>query len=166
MEEYKDFVYAENTKNVDTEHITTQIKGLFIGTQKYFFFFPQEYTVFNHGHSSQKADNTTYTYQGKSVTEYVLDALFNLNEVHEFEELITNQLFNEIGESFKIFPIEDLSSFKVQAGFFGSGVIVRYKDTEYKGLNKFSATMVAISLGAKKKQIKSFYSTHPKFAAK
>ncbi|XOV65853.1 MAG: hypothetical protein ACFHU9_09465 [Fluviicola sp.] len=166
MQENIDYVFAENVKSVDKENIREIFTGLFVGTKDYFFFFPEKAQLHEQSYALDTITNTSFTYKGKSVPEYVLEVLSLLPKAKEFEEFVTGELMRESNGEIKVFPMSDLSEFKVQASVFGSGVNVRFANKEYSGMQKFTATPVAFKLGKKKKSIKAFYQNHPKIVAK
>ncbi len=166
MQENIDYVFAENVKSVNKENIREIFTGLFVGTRNYFFFFPEKAQLHEQSYTMDTITNTSYSYKGKSVPEYILEVLSLLPTVKEFEEFVTGEVQRESNGEIKIYAMDDLSEFKVQAGAFGSGVSVRFAEKQYSGLQKYAATPVAIKLGKKKKSIKAFYQNHPKIAAK
>lgn len=162
MKEYIDYVFVENAKTIGVKDFTEQVKGLFVGTKNYFFFFPEKATLFQPGYATDKITETTYTYMGKPVPEYVLERINEIKDVSNFELEITTSLKDDIGAWIRIFPMRDISEFKVNAGWFGSGIVARFNSESYSGIKKHSATPIALSFGKKKKLIKEFYSTHHK----
>ncbi len=165
MIENQDFVFVTKAKTVDPQNITEQITGLFVGTQNYFFFFPEKSYQFQSGYSSGTITHQNYTFGGEPIPKLILSKLSQCEEVEEFEAFVVSDLLPQMGSLIRVYPHSEISAFKVQAGWFSSGVVARLQGESYQGMKKFSGTLVALKLGHKKKEIKAFYSQHPKYQA-
>ena len=163
MIENQDFVFVENAKTLGTVNITEQITGLFTGTRDYFFFFPEKSYLFEQGYSSGTVTNTDYTYDGQPIPKLILAKLSQLETTQEFEDFVVSELQPSIGKLIRVYPLVDISEFKVHAKWLSSGVVARFQNQTYSGMKKLTATPVALKLGSKKKEIKAFYSDHPKY---
>ena len=166
MQEYIDYVFVEDTRTIGKENFMEQVKGLFVGTQNYFFFFPEKAELFEQTYSTSTVTKTTYTYDGKPVPEYILEQLNAMRSVREFEAFVTTELHGEMSEWIYIHSLEDISEFKVNANWMGSSIVARFNNKKYSGATKFTATPVVLTLGKKKKEIKAFYVNHPKCKSK
>ena len=115
MDEFQDFVFVPRAKTLGTENITEQVSGLFVGTYNHFYFFPESSFLFEKNYSSGTITDTQYSYQGQPIPKVVLAMLAQATSLEEFERFVFDELEPNLGPLIRIFSMEDISEFKVQA---------------------------------------------------
>lgn len=154
-----DYVIAENASAIGKESITDLVKGTFIGTKDYFFFVPSEKTSMEVHASGNTVQDQEFFYKGMKTADYLKSQLGKADSTKQIENEILNDIAPE-GEEISIVKIDETNRFKVQANFWGSGVIYNMRETRV-GWKPFS-----LKFGKKKKEIKSFYKSHVKYVEK
>lgn len=142
LEPYIDYVFSEKVTMVVNN-------GVFVGTQDYLFCIPSKLNDYGH----RTTTVTTFSFKGKEIKDAVCDIIKASKSKTELE-----RNFLELKEEFpemEVFDINELKSFKVQAGFLGSGIHVQ-KEGAW-GWSPFIQ-----SLGKEKKKIREFYVNNPK----
>lgn len=143
MIEFQDYVFVPKVNAIlDT--------GVFVGTQKYLFFFPLKIET----HEYRKIITTEFSFKGKLMDEALHEIIQLSKNINELEE----QLISMAEENHDVnwHKIDDLGSFKVEVNFFGSGIHTNISDRKV-GFKPFVQ-----KLGKNKKEIKAFYFNHPK----
>ena len=140
--QFKDYVISPNASMVMDQ-------GVFIGTQNYFFFLPSK----KESYSYNTVTTSEFSFKGKNIQEASLEIISNADSGDHLDKtlLSMSENFPEI----VFYKINDLSAFKLFAGFFGSGISVRLE-------GKKLWTPFVQKLGKDKKAIKQFYSQHSK----
>lgn len=141
---FKDFVFSGNVKMILDS-------GVFVGTQKYLFFIPSKLQAFE----GRKHTTTTFTYGDRPAIDVVADVIKASETVEELEKVLLEVSDNN--ENFIVHNLNDMDAFKVEANFLGSGINI--KPVGKRGFSHFVQ-----SLGKEKKEIKAFYSVHPKYS--
>lgn len=142
LQPFVDYVFSEKVSMIVND-------GVFVGTQDYFFCVPSKLNDYGY----KETTVTTFSFKGKEIKDAVMDIIKASKSKAELEKN-----FLDLKEDFpemEVFNMEDLKSFKVQAGFLGSGIHVQ-KEGAW-GWSPFVQ-----SLGKEKKQIREFYINHPK----
>ena len=139
---FKDYVFSPNADMI-------MDKGVFIGTKNYFYFLPSK----TESYSFNTITTSEFSFKGKNIEEAIVDIISKAESLDDLDQTLLSMI-KSFPESV-FYKIDDLSAFKVFAGFFGSGVSVRKE-------GKKLWTPFVTKLGKDKKQIKEFYSQHQK----
>jgi len=153
-----DYIIAEQANMIDLANFTKQIKCVFIGTKNYFFAIPYNMVDFRPGYHTNTTETTDMYHEGMPLQEFLLVKVKEPNlQVSDFEQFVINENFNGV----QIIDINnDINRFKVQANFWGSGII--YNKTERKvGWKPF-----VLRYKKEKQAVKDFYVNHPKYVVK
>lgn len=163
MMENIDYVYAENARTIDPEEITNKVVGLFLGTRNNFYFFKDlNKRLISRFDDNERPDNeimqTEYLVDGGTkLSDFILSKLREFGNIREFEKFIAAEILPQNRDAINLVSMDDVSEFKVQASWLGSGVVVRERGKSYEGVNKYSGTPFALKLGKKKGAVKKFY---------
>ncbi len=154
----QDYIVAEQANMIDMSNITNQIKCVFVGTKNYFFAIPYNMVDFRPGYKTNTTETTDMYYEGMPLQEFLLEKVKEPGlKVEDFEKFVIAEEFNDIQ---MININEDINRFKVQANFWGSGIM--YNKTERKvGWKPF-----VLRYKKEKQAVKDFYKTHPKYVEK
>lgn len=143
MENFKDYVFLPKVWMITDD-------GVFVGTKDFLFCIPSKQV----DHEYRKVTTTKFSFKGKEIKDAIEDIINESNDVKELEQNM-HDLINEFPEII-IYELAKLGSFKVQAGFLGSGIHVNEKP------GKFGYKPFIQKLGKDKLQVKAFYENHPK----
>lgn len=149
-----DYIVAEQANMIDYQNIMNQIKGVFIGTKNYFFAIPYNMVNYTPGYDVDTTETTDMYYEGMPLQEFLLEKVKEPRlTVEQFEQFVIDQKFNDI----QILNINtDLKKFKVQANFWGSGIMYNASDAK-RGWKLF-----VVKYKKEKQAVRDFYENHPK----
>jgi hypothetical protein len=158
MNLYHDYIIAEQANMIDLTNFTKQIKCVFIGTQNYFFAIPYNIIDFKPGYTVDTTETTDMYYEGMPLQEFLLEKVKESGlRVEDFERFVLDEKLSGV----QILDIKnDLNRFKVQANFWGSGIIYNREETKV-GWKPF-----VLRYKKEKKEVKQFYVNHPKYVSK
>lgn len=142
LQVFTDYVFVPKVSMITSN-------GVFVGTKNYVFCVPSKIV----DHEYRKVTTTKFSFKGKEIHEAVADIVQQSQTTQELEENLL-QLRDEFPEMTH-FNLNEVESFKVQAGFLGSGIHVQKAGK--RGWSPFIQ-----QLGKDKKAIQSFYADHPK----
>lgn len=142
LKAFKDYVYVPKTLMISSN-------GVFVGTKDYLFCFASKIVE----NEYSRITTTTFSFKGKEIYEAIADVIKESTDV----EMLEKTLLEVAAESSETtwFKLNDVESFKVQAGFMGSGIHV-------KKVGKFGWSPFIQKLGKDKKEIQEFYKNHSK----
>lgn len=143
MQNFRDFVFLP-----DVWMITDN--GSFVGTHNHLFCIPSKKEENNY----RSIKTTRFSLGGRPVPEALKELISSCKNTRELEEILleVKEKFPELNH----FDLNQVGAFKVQAGFLGSGIIVK------EGDGKFGYRPFIQRLGKQKKEVKAFYQNHPK----
>lgn len=142
LEPFLDYIFAEKVWMITDD-------GCFVGTQNYLFCIPSKLVE----HQYRKITTTKFSFKGKAIKDAVADLISASDTIKSLEKNLL-EMHQEFPEMI-IYDLEEVTSFKVQSGFLGSGIHV--KAAGKRGWSPFIQ-----KLGKEKKAIDSFYQSHPK----
>lgn len=140
--EFQDYVFLEKVWMMVDD-------GVFVGTQNYLFCIPSKQVE----HQYRKVTTTKFSFKGKEIKDAVRDIIAQSSNVEELENNLL-EVKTEFEEMI-VYNLNEVTSFKVQAGFLGSGIHV--KPAGKRGYSPFIQR-----IGSKKKEVYNFYKDHPK----
>lgn len=154
MNEDIDYILVEEANTVNYSAMMEQVKCVFIGTKKYFFVIPFNIVNFTPGYTTDTTETTEMYFAGMPLQEYLINKCAEKGQdITDFENYLIEQGFTGVN----IIDIEnDINQFKVQTGFFATGIMYNKKEsrTGWKIiLNRFKKD---------KARVAAFYSNHPK----
>ena len=157
MQEKINYMIVERSQSIGSGGAGLQAlnDGVFVGTKKYLFFIPAKMQDMD----TRSVTTSTFYYAGMDMTSFMSQQVKEQGlRVEEFENFMITKLGKEL-EGLQILSLEnDIEQFKVNAGFFGSGILIN--ETSRKvGWKPF-----VNKLGKKKHEVKQFYIDHPKLA--
>lgn len=157
MQEKINYMIVERSQSVGSGRAGLQAlnDGVFIGTKKYMFFIPAKMQDMD----TRSVTTSTFYYAGMDITSFLSQKVKEEGlTVDEFENFMITKLGKEM-DSLQILSLEnDIEQFKVNAGFFGSGILLN------KTSRKVGWSIFVNKLGKKKHDVKQFYINHPKLA--
>jgi len=158
MNLHQDYIIAEQANMIDMANFTKQIKCVFIGTKNYFFAIPYNMVDFKPGYTHNTTETTDMYHEGMGLQEFLLEKVKEPRlTVEEFEKFLIDENFNDV----QILNInEDFNRFKVQANFWGSGIMYNKKESRV-GWKPF-----VLRYKKEKQAVKDFYKNHPKYVEK
>lgn len=142
LQPFKDYVFVEKVFKLMDD-------GVFVGTTDYFFCIPSKIT----DHEFHQVTTTKFSFKGKKIHEAVQDIIDQSETVGNLESTLLD-LQSEFPEM-ECHQLNEVTSFKIQAGFLGSGIHVQQAGK--RGWSPFVQ-----KLGKDKKAIRAFYESHPK----
>lgn len=156
MQENIDYVIAQNAQSLDLSNVSVVNKGTFIGTKNYLFFVLSQ----EEEHTTREITTTTSFFDGKSIEDFILNKLNQTPNVRDFEAFMINEFSLEVPSTSIQSLNEGIEQLKVTTSWLGSGIYTN-TTTRKVGWNAFVG-----KLGKNKKDIKLFYSNHPKIVRK
>ena len=142
LQPFKDYIYATKVWMITND-------GVFVGTKNYVFCFASKVV----GHEYRRVTTTSYSFKGKEIYEAIADVINSSVDVNSLEQTLI-EIAEESPET-TWFKLDEITSFKVQAGFLGSGIHIQKAGR--RGWSPFIQ-----KLGKDKKEIHAYYQGHPK----
>ena len=151
MSESPSFVLVDNVRVVNYKSFSTSVKGVFVGTNNYFFFIPVKTLV----KTKKEGESDTFDYKGKAVIS-ILNSRFENNITQkEVERFILKEVKKEIPKT-RCIDLSKVEQVKIFGNLFVSGIMLN-TTKESTGWEMFIS-----KLRVAKKEVKTFYQAHPK----
>ncbi|MCP4772649.1 MAG: hypothetical protein GY880_00270 [Planctomycetaceae bacterium] len=142
LELFKDYVFVPKVWMITSD-------GVFVGTKNYVFCFASKVVE----HEYRRVTTTTYSFKGKEIYEAIADVIKDSENVDSLEQTLVEIAEESSGTTW--FKLDEITSFKVQAGFLGSAIHIQKAGK--RGWSPFIQ-----KLGKDKKEIQAYYQGHPK----
>lgn len=149
MQNKVDYVVSDKARTLGSTENPGMKFGTFVGTKKYFFFFPDQ--IEDADLMRRKLITTTLSFEGLKMKEFIKTKLEDYSlKVDEFEEFALDM--SGANKFIEAFPFSEIK----QINFLAGNITMNKTDKRIGGWD-----VIFTSVGKQKKDVKEFYSTNP-----